>query len=126
LEFNDITVRWLEDYQTYFLNKGLALNTISKEEDMIKTVMFRAIKEDLFSMNNNPFFKFKLHYTKVKRTKLNIEEIRRIEALELKEGSLIWHTKNYFLFSYLCCGIRLGTSAVFGFQTLWKEKSFIR
>jgi len=108
LEFNDITVHWLDDFQSHHLNRGLAINTVSKDLDMVRTVLFRAIKEDLFSISNNPYFKFKLQYTKVKRTKLTIEEIRRIEALELKEGSLLWHTKNYFLFSFLCCGIRFG------------------
>ena len=108
LEFNDITVRWLEDFQTYYLSRGLALNTVSKDLDMIKTILFRAIKEDLCSISNNPFFKFKLRYTKVKRTKLTIDEIRRIEALELQEGSRMWHTKNFFLFSFLCCGLRFG------------------
>ena len=32
--------------------------------------------------------------------------MERIIALELEEGSLIWHCKNYFLFSYYCAGIR--------------------
>lgn len=32
--------------------------------------------------------------------------MERIINLELEEGSLIWHCKNYFLFSYYCAGIR--------------------
>ena len=38
--------------------------------------------------------------------KLSDTEMERIIALELEEGSLIWHCKNYFLFSYYCAGIR--------------------
>ena len=38
--------------------------------------------------------------------KLSDTEMERIIALELEEGSLIWHCKNYFMFSYYCAGIR--------------------
>ena len=42
------------------------------------------------------------------KDKLDIEEIKKIESLELTEGSLIWNCRNYFLFSFYCAGIRVG------------------
>ena len=36
-----------------------------------------------------------------------MEEIIKIEELELKENSLIWHVKNIFLFAFYNAGIRI-------------------
>ena len=45
---------------------------------------------------------------KTTREKLNEAEISLIQGLSLPEGSLIWHCRNYFLFSFYCAGIRAG------------------
>jgi len=56
--------------------------------------------------SKDPFLVFKYKGVKTIKEKLSEEEMSRIIALELEEGSLIWHCKNYFLFSYYCAGIR--------------------
>ncbi|MDH5413872.1 MAG: tyrosine-type recombinase/integrase, partial [Flavobacteriaceae bacterium] len=38
---------------------------------------------------------------------LDENEIKRIEKLDLKHGSKIWHTRNVFLFSFYLAGIRI-------------------
>ncbi len=40
--------------------------------------------------------------------KLTIEEIESLKALQLEEGSLIWHTRNCFLLAFYCAGMRAG------------------
>ena len=52
--------------------------------------------------------RFKYKGVKTVKEKLTSEQIQRIVDLQLEEGSLIWHVKNYFMFSYYCAGIRAG------------------
>jgi site-specific recombinase XerD len=42
------------------------------------------------------------------KTKLTIKQIHAIEELELEKGSNLWHTRNYFMFSFYSGGIRFG------------------
>ena len=122
LEFQDINVEWLNAYQTHFLQKGISLNTISKEQDTIRTILYRAAREDIYQMTDNPFFKYKLKYNKVLRAKLTIEEIHSIENLLLPEGSLIFNVRNYFLFSFFCAGIRFGDMCRLTWQNIQNDK----
>ena len=57
----------------------------------------------------NPFLGF--NYTKAvsaEKEKLTMSEINSIEELDLEENTLIWHCRNYFLFSFYMAGIRAG------------------
>ena len=58
--------------------------------------------------DKNPFLVFKYSGVKTEKEKLEIAEIEALEALELEEGSLDWHSRNCFLFSFYCAGIRAG------------------
>jgi integrase len=49
-----------------------------------------------------------IRQVKSKKTKLHPDQIRAIEDLDLEQGSSLWHTRNYFLFSYYYAGIRWG------------------
>lgn len=85
-------------------------NTIAINLNIFKTIINRAVEIDkLLKPEQNPFLGYK--YTREVSTtkeKLNEAEIETIENLELKEGSLIWHCRNYFLFSFYLAGIRAG------------------
>lgn len=85
-------------------------NTIAINLNIFKTIINRAVEIDkLLKPEQNPFLGYK--YTREVSTtkeKLNESEIETIEKLELKEGSLIWHCRNYFLFSFYLAGIRAG------------------
>ena len=85
-------------------------NTIAINLNIFKTIINRAVEIDkLLKPEQNPFLGYK--YTREVSTtkeKLNESEIETIENLELKEGSLIWHCRNYFLFSFYLAGIRAG------------------
>ncbi len=85
-------------------------NTIAINLNIFKTIINRAIEVDkLLTPEQNPFLGYK--YTREvssTKEKLNKEEIHKIEQLELKENSTIWHCRNYFLFSFYLAGIRAG------------------
>lgn len=84
-------------------------NTIAVVFNIFKTLVNRAITiDDKMKPEQNPFMKFKYGSLKTEKEKLDAVELDAIKALDLQEGSLIWHCRNYFFFSFYCAGIRAG------------------
>jgi integrase len=106
LMFSDLNVAFIRGYETYLKTKGNGINTIQKEIKVLRAILYRAIKEDLLPQEKNPFFRISIKSGKTNKTKLTAIEIKKIESLNLIEGSTLWHTCNYFLFSYYGAGIR--------------------
>ena len=74
--------------------------------NILRTLVHRAIEVGIMEASKDPFLVFKYKGVKTVKEKLDDSEMERIINLELEEGLLIWHCKNYFLFSYYCAGIR--------------------
>lgn len=118
LLFVEVTTALLSKFEAYLHTlknernpeAKLHPNTIAINLNIFKTIINRAVEIDkLLKPEQNPFLGYK--YTREVSTtkeKLNESEIETIENLELKEGSLIWHCRNYFLFSFYLAGIRVG------------------
>jgi len=110
----DMTVELLTRFEN-FLHKWenerepgklLHPNTIEVQFNILRTLVHRAIEVGIMEASKDPFLVFKYRGVKTIKEKLDDSEMERIINLELEEGSLIWHCKNYFLFSYYCAGIR--------------------
>lgn len=86
--------------------KLLHPNTIEVQFNILRTLVHRAIEVGIMEASKDPFLVFKYKGVKTVKEKLDDSEMERIINLELEECSLIWHCKNYFLFSYYCAGIR--------------------
>ena len=108
LQFADVKVELLAYYEAFLLKSGLSINSVNKELRIFRSWLYKAINQGLFDQGNNPFFRFKLKLEKTEKKKLTIDEIKKIEQLDLEIGSLIWHARNYFMFSFLMAGIRWG------------------
>ena len=103
----DVTVDLLRGFQTYLIEKaGNSPNTVHKRLRTIRTLLYHAIRDGRFPQEKNPFFQIKLKKEKVIKQRLDISEIHHIEQLDLEEGTLIWHVRNWFLFSFYAGGIR--------------------
>jgi site-specific recombinase XerD len=131
LLFADLTVHFLEDYSVYMqkneskkniTNKRLKTNTIHKHFKCIRSIYYAAIAEQVITADKNPFFVYKLKLDKnVRKDKLTVEEIIAIENLNLKENSLIWDARNFFLFSFYCAGIRASDVLMLKWQNINKQ-----
>ena len=120
LLFADVTVQFLQDYKAHLQSIDNKVNTIHKNLKSIRAIYYAAIAQQIIPMEKNPFFVFKLTQdNNVKKDKLTVEEIVAIEKLKLNEGSLIWHARNFFLFSFYCAGIRASDAL----QLKWKNLS---
>lgn len=117
LLFSEIDTAFLARFETYLHTlrnernpeKVLHVNTIQVCFNVFRAIVKRAIEVDnIIPMEKNPFLTFKIKGVKTDKEKLDADEIEKIKALDLNEGSLIWNCRNYFLFSFYCAGIRVG------------------
>ena len=118
LLFSEITTAFLSKFEAYLHSlknernpeAKLHPSTISLNLIIFKTLINRAIEvEKIIKPDANPFLGYKYNTAiSSPKEKLNAAEIKLIEELELPERSLIWHCKNYFLFSFYLAGIRAG------------------
>lgn len=88
--------------------KLLHPNTIQIQFNIFRTIVNKAVELGLLNASKNPFLVFKYKGVKTVKEKLEQEELDRIIDLALEEETLLWHCRNYFLFSYYCVGIRGG------------------
>ena len=89
--------------------KKLHPNTIKVNFTIFKSIVNRAIEVDgHIKPEKNPFLGYTYKGVPTAKEKLNLDEIQLIEGLELEPGSMLWHVRNYFLFSFYCAGIRAG------------------
>lgn len=104
----DVDHEFISDFSINLKTKQKnAPNTIRKKFQRFSHMMKRAKKEGVIS--ENPFDEYKLpSYQKPKKEALTYEQIQKIEGLDLNKGSGLWHTRNYFLFSFYNAGIRFG------------------
>ena len=84
-------------------------NTIQVVFRVFRAIVNKAIAEDKMMLpQDNPFNVFTCKGIPTKKEKLTDDELNRLLELDLPVGSLIWHCRNYFFFSYYCAGIRVG------------------
>lgn len=74
-----------------------------------RALVNKAIKEGLMPADKYPFKSYTIpKEIEANKEALDASEIDAITALEYPEGSMLWHTKNAFLLSLYCAGIRAG------------------
>lgn len=96
----------LEKFITWLRStKNSAPNTIAKDIEGIKLILRQAKKDQLIKSVPEGLGSKREKTTK---DKLHPDQIKLIEALDLKPDSHLWHTRNWFLASYYYAGIRWG------------------
>ncbi|WP_027392951.1 tyrosine-type recombinase/integrase [Aquimarina latercula] len=110
LTFSDIDETLLNKFKYYLQAKG----TVSERSIMnililIRLLYNRAIKMGVIDSRHYPFGTNKIRIKLPETIKIGLDELelKRIENLELKEGTTIAHTRNVFLFSFYLAGIRI-------------------
>lgn len=83
-------------------------NTIHGVLKLFRAMIYDACDSKKMPIGNNPFLNIELKRQDTTKEKLNEAEIMALEALELEEGKLLNNTRNAFLFSFYCAGIRCG------------------
>lgn len=108
MEFSDVTHTFLKKFEEYHLKRGMKPNAFFVYFRHFKTLLNHAKKEGVVKKEYDPFkeidFK-KYRSIKTKKRALKIEEMDKIKELVLPPNSKLFHSHNYFLFSYYCWGI---------------------
>lgn len=76
LTFDDITLKWLVDFDEWLIEKGLSQNSRNIIFKNIRTCLNRAIDEELTV--NYPFRRFKIRAEETAKRDLPVEELRRL------------------------------------------------
>ncbi len=121
-KFNDISVTFLINFEIHLKKLGNGIITIEKEFKIIRAILYRAIREGLFEQERNPFFQFKLKSEKTSRMKLNEDEIIKIENLQLTTNTSLWHTRNYWLFSFYTAGVRFSDICMLTWENIKNDR----
>jgi len=110
LSFQEIDELMLKRLKTFLkIKKNISERTVMNYYVFIRLLFNRAISRSIIDQNIYPFGRGKIliKYPQSIKIGLNEEEILRMEGLDLQEKSIIWHTRNVFLFSFYLAGIRI-------------------
>jgi len=126
LSFHDVNYRFLVRMEQKLRKEGAGTNTIGIYMRTFRAIFNAAIKEQLVERKLYPFNDYKVSKLKepTRKRALKKEHVRQIEALALEEGSLRWHMRNYFLFSYYCRGINFKDMAELTWENISDGRLF--
>jgi integrase/recombinase XerD len=111
LDFRKITPKFLEDLDTFLLTerKMKAKRSRDNHRILIRTLFNKAIRDGHVDPKHYPFSKGKIEIIIMPTLKvgLTVEEVVKIENLELESGSRLDNARNAWLFSFYNAGIRV-------------------
>ncbi len=105
----DLDSDWIEAFQNYLIDiVENGNNTVGKKMIRLKGFTTWLLKNN--EIDSDPFTtvdRVKRNRSTIK-TKLALQQIHDIENLDLPYDSALWHTRNYFMYSFYNAGIRFG------------------
>lgn len=101
LTFEDITHRWLKRFEEWMEGQGLQRNSISTHLTHLRTVMNRAIDDELTA--NYPFRRFKIKMEETKKRSLTSEELRLLLSCNTDKKKEFYI--DMFKLGFMLCGI---------------------
>jgi integrase/recombinase XerD len=110
IAFSDISPAVLEQFKIYLKGtSGLSERSIINHYVVIRSVFSQVIKAEIIDRKYYPFGKDKIRIKFPDSIKLGltIEEVKRLEDVELPIGSTEHHARNLWLFSFYLAGMRI-------------------
>lgn len=110
IRFHEIDEPLLKKLKVYLLsNRQVSERTVMNYFVVIRTLFNIAISEGIVDRKYYPFGKGKIQIKFGETIKIGLDEdeIIKIEKLDLKKGTPIWHARNVFLFSFYLAGVRI-------------------
>jgi integrase/recombinase XerD len=114
LQFSDITYNFLVKFDEDFRKRGTAEITISFYMRTLRALINRAIKEGYCKESNYPFKDYSISKlnTSTRKRAITKEEMYLIIDFKPEAFSSLWHSRNYFLFSFYNVGMNLKDMAL--------------
>ena len=109
LPFNQLTHDIGREYKSYLeIDLGNGPNTVVTKFAALKSGLSAARDAGIVEQSFQPLTGMKMRLPKTKKMIPTREEMAKFEMVELEQGSLIWHTRNLYLFCANMAGIRFG------------------
>jgi integrase len=106
--FSDITTSFLTKYENDFYSRGVTPNAVFVFLRTFKTLVNYAKRDGIVRNDFDPYKDIsfsKFRRIKTQKRAISKEEIRKIANLQFEPESSLFHSRNFFLFSYYCRGI---------------------
>ena len=101
LTFEDIDLKWLNRFDEWLIKKGLKQNSRNIHFKNIRTVINRAIDEEL--TDKYPFRRFKIHHEETRKRSLATEDIRKLFSCPVEPYQEFY--RDMFKLMFMLCGI---------------------
>lgn len=109
LPLRHIDTKYLERFEGFLKRKyNNRSTTINKNFEPIRAIIKKALENHLIHIDPFTNFEGAKRGKPKPKTKLSIKQIKMIKNFSLEKGSNLWHTRNYFMFSFYSGGIRFG------------------
>lgn len=107
LSFREITPAFLDKYEVFLRKRGGTDGGIGVRMRAIRAIYNRAIDRNIVKSTFYPFRAYKIAKLKGKGQKraLNLKQVHRIVNLQLEDTSPLFHSRNYFVFSFYTRGM---------------------
>lgn len=112
MPFEEITPEFLRRFQSHLIGHYKnRTNTVHKNMTSIRAILRQAQRDGRASYAIRPFEAIRLSKERTVKEKLTTEEVRRVHALELEEGSLIGLVRDCWMFAFFAGGMRFADVA---------------
>lgn len=105
LVFEEVNYDFLVRFEHYHLAKGNSYNGLAVYMRTIRAIYNKAIHSGLIEQKFYPFDKYKIRTEPTEKRALGGKDIKKILKFSLDNSDHLFHTRNYFLASYLMCGM---------------------
>jgi site-specific recombinase XerD len=124
ISFKEITITFLRSFEHDFKSRNVKETSISVYMRTLRAVFNRAIEEGICKKEMYPFDTYKVSQLNTQTTKRAIrkEDIEKIKGIELTEDSRMFHSRNYFLFSYYNRGINFSDIAFLKWENIRENR----
>jgi integrase len=132
LMFDQVTPKFLENYQRWMLDKSKSITTIGIYLRCLRAIFNEAINTPgMIGKDSYPFGKRKFEIPNGQNIKkaITLDEIKKIFDYECEEGSSMQRAKDLWIFSYLCNGVNIKDIALLKYKNIDFENeriAFIR
>jgi len=107
--FPEITVGWLRGFESFYRNKGQAINTVAIYLRNIRTIYNRAIDDGVAQLNDYPFRRFKIKHEETRKRSLTVEQLRALRDFDCTESQRQY--RDIFMLIFYLRGINIGDLA---------------
>lgn len=110
--FSEIDSKFLNSLEVDYLSRGNSLNGLAAILRSFRAVYNKGVSDGHVEKGQSPFENYKIRKTPTVKRAISQEAINKILALELEPSDPCFHSRNYFMFSYLCFGLNFSDLAL--------------